>query len=137
MAVKLTDFRGEIKYSGSEKTIRIDRNQMTRLTISDGLIAELQKITQQTELSGLYQRCYMTENTVEAGDNAFLAQNLYFSSNSFGKTCHPKIGTAMGETTIFTGNHALTARSAMFNISSQDSAAAANPGILFFPEFPV
>ena len=134
---QLIELRGEIKYSGSEKTIRIDRNQMTRLTISDGLIAELQKITQQTELSGLYQRCYMTENTVEAGDNAFLAQNLYFSSNSFGKTSHPKIGIAMGETTIFTGNHALTARSAMFNISSQDSAAAANPGILFFPEFPV
>ena len=126
----------DVSFSESLGALQLRNNRLTRLVISKDMVDRIKKVIsdQEGELEGMYRRSFLTENSIESGDNQFLSQHLLLTSNSFeilgveavtGTALQKVAGTAIGQSTIFMGNYAFEPQTVLYNIS-RESAKAAN-----------
>jgi hypothetical protein len=137
---QLTKIQFEIKYLGSDKTIHIHGNHLTRLVISDKMTEDIiHQGYNLKEIKGLFLRSYISENSLEEPENQFLAQSIQITSNSFGLSGKPIAGAALGKAAIYTGNYAFkpnaNSSDLLFYNFSLSTAGAANLNLNFLPGY--
>ena len=124
-------YRELMSFREATNTLYLQGNSIT--AVYSGIMAEIVKNPELLHgITGVFLRGVILGNQVEGPDNVFFARNLYFTSNSFGQHCSP-IGAAIGETIIFTGNHAIQPRAVFYNFCNGEKVGVANPGINFNP----
>jgi Family of unknown function (DUF6519) len=127
---KLADLlrAGQLKLTATAGVFQGRGNRLTRLSVAEAVIRQLQKIIQGQggELAGLYRSLLLTDNVVEAGGNWFVAGRSSLAS-TFLQTGAPAVGRAgvlLGDAATFTANHGPGQEAELIDISLAHAEAA-------------
>ena len=100
--------RGTITFLATTGTLSFRANQLTRLLVSDVLVASLKKLVVDGKgnIEGIYRTTFLSENVFAAGPNQVVSQELALESNSFERVEQVDAGTVIGRSAVFLGNRA-------------------------------
>lgn len=99
---------GRVVFANPVASLHIRDNVMYRLDVSGETIGLLKSATANkgATLEHAYRRCFVTNNVFSGGENVFVMDHLALTSNSFEQENELDVGSVIGNTAVYLGNHA-------------------------------
>lgn len=118
--------RGTITFLETTGTLRFRANQLTRLLVSDALVAEVKQlmVDGKGNIEGICRTTFLSENVFAAGLNQAVSQELALESNSFERVEQVDAGIVIGRSAVFVGNRAANDNIRLFNVTARSEKAA-------------
>lgn len=117
--------KGGVTFADPVASLNVRDNVMYRIDASAEMVKLLKGVTPNKggKIEHAYRRCFVTNNVFSGGDNVFVMDHLALTSNSFEQENKLDVGSVIGNTAVYLGNHAPNDIRLFSAVQSREKAA--------------